>query len=168
MSGELDVDSFEKAINGLNENLGQVGLLFKANMPLIGSEATQETKENCIDKMSLRIEALLDNFRESYEYYHDFYEKIEYNVVNETMEKEEEYQVFFQHAKQTFPKYIEELGQSMDSMTGIPIKTKKFNDTMAELDAIIGNICHDFQRTIGIIDIYNLQKQQKGKNDHLI
>ena len=89
MSGELDVDSFEKAINGLNENLGQVGLLFKANMPLIGSEATQETKENCIDKMSLRIEALLDNFRECYEYYHDFYEKIEYNVVNETMEKEE-------------------------------------------------------------------------------
>ena len=84
------------------------------------------------------------------------------------MEKEEEYQVFFQHAKQTFPKYIEELGQSMDSMTGIPVKTKKFNDTMAELDAIIGNICHDFQRTIGIIDIYNLQKQQKGKNDHLI
>ena len=116
MSGELDVDSFEKAINGLNENLGQVGLLFKANMPLIGSEATQETKENCIDKMSLRIEALLDNFRECYEYYHDFYEKIEYNVVNETMEKEEEYQVFFQHAKQTFPKYIEELGQSRQAM----------------------------------------------------
>ena len=44
MSGELDVDSFEKAINGLNENLGQVGLLFKANMPLIGSEATQERR----------------------------------------------------------------------------------------------------------------------------
>ena len=43
MSGELDVDSFEKAINGLNENLGQVGLLFQANMPLIGSGATQET-----------------------------------------------------------------------------------------------------------------------------
>ena len=29
MDGKLDIDSFEKAINGLNQNLGQVGLLFR-------------------------------------------------------------------------------------------------------------------------------------------
>ncbi len=168
MSGELDVDSFEKAINGLNQNLNQVGLLFRANMPLIGSEATIETKENCLNRMSERIDELLDDFRQSYDHYNTFYNNLENDVINETMNNEDEYRVFFEHAKQTFPKYIKELGDSMDSMTGIPIKTEKFNDTMAELDAIIGNICHDFQKTLGLIDIYNLQKTQKGKNDHLI
>ena len=43
MDGKLDVDSFEKAINGLNQNLNNVGLLFRANMPLLATDATQET-----------------------------------------------------------------------------------------------------------------------------
>ena len=80
MDGRLDVDSFEKAINGLNQNLNNVGLLFRANMPLLATDATQETKENCVDKMSDRVAELLDSFRESYSYYNDFYEKLKENV----------------------------------------------------------------------------------------
>ena len=30
MDGRLDIDSFEKAITGLNKNLSDVGLLFRA------------------------------------------------------------------------------------------------------------------------------------------
>ena len=41
MDGRLDIDSFEKAINGLNKNLSDVGLLFRANMPLLATDATQ-------------------------------------------------------------------------------------------------------------------------------
>ena len=74
MDGRLDIDSFEKAITGLNKNLSDVGLLFRANMPLLATDATQETKENCVDKMSDRIAVLLDSFRERYSYYNDFYE----------------------------------------------------------------------------------------------
>ena len=61
MDGRLDIDSFEKAITGLNKNLSDVGLLFRANMPLLATDATQETKENCVDKMSDRIAELLEN-----------------------------------------------------------------------------------------------------------
>ena len=42
MDGRLDIDSFEKAITGLNKNLSDVGLLFRANMPLLATDATQE------------------------------------------------------------------------------------------------------------------------------
>ena len=48
MDGKLDIDSFEKAINDLNKNLSDVCLLFRANMPLLSTDATQETKENLI------------------------------------------------------------------------------------------------------------------------
>ena len=161
MDGRLDVDSFEKAINGLNKNLNDVGLLFRANLPLLSSEATQETKENCVDKMSARIEDLLDSFRESYSYYNDFYEKLKENVKNETMECPEEYEVFFNHANETFPKYIDELGQSIDSLCDIPVKTEKFDATMRELGAIIENFRFDFKRTLAVADIYNVQKEMK-------
>ena len=111
MDGRLDIDSFEKAITGLNKNLSDVGLLFRANMPLLATDATQETKENCVDKMSDRIAELLDSFRESYSYYNDFYEKMKENIRNDNIENPEEYDVFFNHANETFPKYIDEHSQ---------------------------------------------------------
>lgn len=163
MDGKLDIDSFEKAINGLNKNLNEVGLIFRANMPLLASEANQAAKENCVDKMSLRVENLLDSFRESYSYYNDFYEKLKDNVKNETIENPEEYDVFLAHAKQTFPKYIDELGQSIDSLCDIPVKTEKFNSTMRELGSIIENFRFDFKRTIAIADIYEIQKETKNE-----
>ena len=165
MDGKLDVDSFEKAINGLNKNLSDVGLLFRANMPLLATDATQETKENCVDKMSDRIADLLDSFRESYSYYNDFYEKLKENVKNETIEIPEEYEVFFNHANETFPKYIDELGQSIDSLCDIPVKTEKFNSTMRELGAIIENFRFDFKRTLAVADIYKIQKERRKKNE---
>lgn len=161
MDGRLDIDSFEKAINGLNKNLADVGLLFRANMPLLATDATQETKENCIDKMSDRIAELLDSFRESYGYYNDFYEKLKENVKNETVEVAEEYEVFFNHANETFPKYIDELGQSIDSLCDIPVKTEKFENTMRELGSIIENFRFDFKRTLAVADIYKVQKEMK-------
>lgn len=161
MDGRLDVDSFEKAINGLNQNLNNVGLLFRANMPLLATDATQETKENCVDKMSDRVAELLDSFRESYSYYNDFYEKLKENVKNETIEIPEEYDVFFNHANETFPKYIDELGQSIDSLCDIPVKTEKFDSTMRELGAIIENFRFDFKRTLAVADIYKIQKEMK-------
>ena len=159
MDGKLDIDSFEKAINGLNKNLADVGLLFRANMPLLATDATQETKENCVDKMSLRIDDLLDSFRESYSYYNTFYEKLKDNVKNETIENPEEYDVFFDHATETFPKYIDELGQSIDSLCDIPVKTEKFNSTMRELGSIIENFRFDFKRTLAVADVYKIQKK---------
>lgn len=165
MDGKLDINSFEKAINGLNQNLGQVGLLFRANMPLLGSEATKETKENCVDKMSDRVGELLDSFRESYEYYNNFYESLKENVKNETYENIEEYEVFFKHANETFPKYIDELGQSIDSLTGIPYRTEKFDQTMKELGAIIENFRFDFKRTLTVADVYNMQKEMKKEEN---
>lgn len=161
MDGRLDVDSFEKAINGLNQNLNNVGLLFRANMPLLATDATQETKENCVDKMSDRVAELLDSFRESYGYYNDFYEKLKENVKNETIEFPEEYDVFFNHATETFPKYIDELGQSIDSLCDIPVKTEKFNSTMRELGSIIENFRFDFKRTLAVADVYKIQKEMK-------
>lgn len=161
MDGKLDIDSFEKAINGLNKNLSDVGLLFRANMPLLATDATQETKENCIDKMSDRIMELLDSFRESYSYYNEFYEKLKDNVKNDTMENVEEYEVFFKHANETFPKYIDELGQSIDSLCDIPVKTEKFNKTMRELGSIIENFRFDFKRTLAVADIYKVQQEMK-------
>ena len=147
MDGRLDIDSFEKAINGLNKNLSDVGLLFRANMPLLATDATQETKENCVDKMSDRIAELLDSFRESYSYYNDFYEKMKENIRNDNIENPEEYDVFFNHANETFPKYIDELGQSIDS-----------------LGAIIENFRFDFKRTLAVSDVYEVQKQMKEEN----
>ena len=94
MDGRLDIDSFEKAITGLNKNLSDVGLLFRANMPLLATDATQETKENCVDKMSDRIAELLDSFRESYSYYNDFYEKIKENIRNDNIENPEDIRNF--------------------------------------------------------------------------
>ncbi|SFL40031.1 hypothetical protein SAMN02910297_00786 [Methanobrevibacter olleyae] len=161
MDGKLDIDSFEKAINGLNKNLNDVGLLFRANMPLLATDATQETKENCVDKMSDRISDLLDSFRESYSYYNGFYEKLKENVRNETIESPEEYEVFFSHANETFPKYIDELGQSIDSLCDIDVKTEKFNITMRELGSIIENFRFDFKRTLAIADLYQIQKESK-------
>ena len=161
MDGKLDIDSFEKAINGLNKNLYDVGLLFRANLPLLESEASQAAKENCVDKMSDRIIGYLDSFRESYAYYNDFYEKLKENVKNETIENPEEYDLFLEHASKTFPKYIDELGQSIDSLCDIPVKTEKFNSTMRELGAIIENFRFDFKRTLAVADIYKIQKEMK-------
>ena len=161
MDGKLDIDSFEKAINDLNKNLSDVGLLFRANMPLLATDATQETKENCVDKMSDRIAELLDSFRESYSYYNNFYEKLKENVKNETIENPEEYEVFFNHATETFPKYIAELGQSIDSLCNIPVKTEKFNSTMRELGSISENFRFDFKRTLAVADVYKIQKEMK-------
>ena len=161
MDGKLDIDSFEKAINDLNKNLSDVCLLFRANMPLLSTDATQETKENCVDKMSDRIAELLDSFRESYSYYNNFYEKLKENVKNETIENPEEYEVFFNHATETFPKYIDELGQSIDSLCNIPVKTEKFNSTMRELGSIIENFRFDFKRTLAVADVYTIQKEMK-------
>ena len=157
MDGRLDIDSFEKAINGLNKNLSDVGLLFRANMPLLATDATQETKENCVDKMSDRIAELLDSFR-------DFYEKIKENIRNDNIENPEEYDVFFNHANETFPKYIDELGQSIDSLCDIPVKTEKFEATMRELGSIIENFRFDFKRTLAVSDVYEVQKQMKAEN----
>ena len=165
MDGRLDVDSFEKAINGLNKNLSDVGLLFRANMPLLATDATQETKENCVDKMSDRIADLLDSFRESYSYYNDFYEKLKENVKNETIEIPEEYDVFFNHANETFPKYIDELGQSIDSLCDIPVKTEKFNSTMRELGAIIESCRVDFKRTLTVAESKQIEKDIKKENE---
>jgi len=159
MSGKLDIDSFEKAINGLNKDLGEVGLIFRANMQLIASEATQETKENCVNKMSNRIAEKLDSFREDYTNYNKFYTQLKDNVKNNTIENKEEYEVFFQHADKTFPKYIDELGQSIDSMSDIPVQTEKFKATMKELGSIIENIRFDFKRTLSVVDFYNIQKE---------
>ena len=164
MDGRLDIDSFEKAINGLNKNLSDVGLLFRANMPLLATDATQETKENCVDKMSDRIAELLDSFRESYSYYNDFYEKMKENIRNDNIENPEEYDVFFNHANETFPKYIDELGQSIDSLCDIPVKTEKFDATMRELGSIIENFRFDFKRTLAVSDVYEVQKQMKEEN----
>ena len=180
MDGRLDIDSFEKAINGLNKNLSDVGLLFRANMPLLATDATQETKENCVDKMSeknafsqsmaltlacnLDSAELLDSFRESYSYYNDFYEKIKENIRNDNIENPEEYDVFFNHANETFPKYIDELGQSIDSLCDIPVKTEKFESTMRELGSIIENFRFDFKRTLAVSDVYEVQKQMKAEN----
>ena len=147
MDGKLDIDSFEKAITGLNKNLSDVGLLFRANMPLLATDATQETKENCVDKMSDRIAELLDSFRENYSYYNDFYEKMKENIRNDNIENPEEYDVFFNHANETFPKYIDELGQSIDSLC-----------------EIIENFRFDFKRTLAVSDVYEVQKQMKEEN----
>ncbi len=164
MDGRLDIDSFEKAINGLNKNLADVGLLFRANMPLLTTDATQETKENCVDKMSDRIVELLDSFRESYGYYNAFYEKIKENIRNNNIENPEEYDVFFNHANETFPKYIDELGQSINSLYDIPVKNEKFESTMRKLGSIIENFRFDFKRTLAVSDVYEVQKQMKEEN----
>ena len=103
----------------------------------------------------------VDSFRESYSYYNDFYEKLKENVKNETIEIPEEYEVFFKHANETFPKYIDELGQSIDSLCDIPVKTEKFDNTMRELGAIIENFRFDFKRTLAVADIYRVQKEMK-------
>ena len=133
-------------------------------MPLLATDATQETKENCVDKMSDRIAELLDSFRESYSYYNDFYEKIKENIRNDNIENPEEYDVFFNHANETFPKYIDELGQSIDSLCDIPVKTEKFESTMRELGSIIENFRFDFKRTLAVSDVYEVQKQMKAEN----
>ena len=161
MDGKLDIESFEKAINGLNKNLSDVSLIFRANMPLLASEATLEAKENCVNKMSDRIVEQLDAFRESYTYYNNFYEKLKENVKNETIENPEEYDVFLDHASQTFPKYIDELGQSIDSLCDIPVKTEKFDKTMRELGSIIENFRFDFKRTLTVADVYKIQKESE-------
>ncbi|WP_297981671.1 hypothetical protein [uncultured Methanobrevibacter sp.] len=161
MDGKLDIDSFEKAINGLNKDLNEVAIIFRANAPLLASEASQAAKENCVDKMSDRIADKLDDFRESYSYYNNFYEKLKENVKNETIENPEEYEVFLSHASETFPKYIDELGQSIDSLCGIPVKTEKFEKTMRELGSIIENFRFDFKRTLTVADVYKIQKENK-------
>ena len=56
---------------------------------LLREEETQETKENCVDKMSDRVAELLDSFRESYGYYNDFYEKMKENIRNDNIENPE-------------------------------------------------------------------------------
>ena len=164
MDGKLDIDSFEKAINGLNRNLYDVGMLFRANMELLASEASQAAKENCVNKMSDRVEERLDSFRANYGHYNDFYEKLQDNIRNENIQNPEEYDLFFQHANQTFPKYIDELGQSIDSLCDIPVKTEKFDSTMRELGSIIENFRFDFKRTLAISDIYQVQKEMKEQD----
>ena len=164
MDGKLDIDSFEKAINGLNRNLYDVGMLFRANMELLASEASQASKENCVNKMSDRVEERLDSFRANYGHYNDLYEKLQDNIRNENIENPEEYDLFFQHANQTFPKYIDELGQSIDSLCDIPVKTEKFDSTMRELGSIIENFRFDFKRTLAISDIYQVQKEMKEQD----
>ena len=163
MDGKLDIDSFEKAINGLNKNLYDVGALFQANMPLLASEASQAAKENCVNKMADRVDERLDSFRENYGYYNDFYEKLKENVKNDTIENPEEYDVFLEHASNTFPKYIEELGQTIDSLSGIPVRTEKFDSTMRELGSIIENFRFDFKRTLTVADVYKVQKEMKNQ-----
>ena len=93
-----------------------------------------------------------------------FYEKIKENIRNDTIENQEEYDVFFNHANETFPKYIDELGQTIDSLCDIPVKTEKFNSTMRELGSIIENFRFDFKRTLAVSDVYEVQKQMKEEN----
>lgn len=162
---KLNVDLFEKAINGLNKNLSLAGGIYQANIRILGTDATEKTKENAVDKIAENIEKLLDNFRESYENYNQFYEELKLNVKNNTMEDEIDYKVFLEHANKVFPKYIDELGQSIDSMTNIPIKTEKFDKTMRELGSIIENIRFDFKRTLSIVDFYNIHKELENKKE---
>ena len=86
------------------------------------------------------------------------------NIRNDNIENPEEYDVFFNHANETFPKYIDELGQSIDSLCDIPVKTEKFDSTMRELGAIIENFRFDFKRTLAVSDVYEVQKQMKEEN----
>ena len=143
MDGKLDIDSFEKAINGLNRNLYDVGMLFRANMELLASEASQASKENCVNKMSDRVEERLDSFRANYGHYNDFYEKLQDNIRNENIENPEEYDLF---------------------LCDIPVKTEKFDSTMRELGSIIENFRFDFKRTLAISDIYQVQKEMKEQD----
>lgn len=161
MTGKLDVDLFEKSINGLNQNLATVGKIFHDNIHILGSEANNEIKEKSVDIMAENINKTLDNFRENYSNYNEFYIKLKENVKNNTLEEENEYKVFLEHATQIFPKYIDELGQSIDSMCDIPVKTEKFNTTMKELGSIIENIRFDFKRTLSVADFYDINYNKK-------
>ena len=161
---KLNVDLFEKSINGLNKNLSVAGGIFQANIRILGTEATQETKENAVNKIAENIEKLFDGFRENYQDYNQFYEELKENVKNNTMDDEIDYKVFLEHANEVFPKYIDELGQSIDSMTNIPVRTEKFDKTMREFGSIIENIRFDFKRTLSVVDYYNIQKEMENQN----
>ena len=80
------------------------------------------------------------------------------------MDDEIDYKVFLEHANEVFPKYIDELGQSIDSMTNIPVRTEKFDKTMREFGSIIENIRFDFKRTLSVVDYYNIQKEMENQN----
>lgn len=163
MSKELKIDLFENSINGLNHNLGAVGKIFHDNIGLLGADTTKEIKENGVNKMAINIDSYLDSFRKNYSDYNEFYTTMKENVKNNTMENEEEYKIFLEHAAQIFPKYIDELGQSIDSMSDIPVKTEKFNKVMKELGSIIENIRFDFKRTLSVADFYDITYNKKQK-----
>lgn len=164
---KLNVDLFEKSINGLNKNLSVAGGIFQANIRILGTEATEETKMNAVNKIANSIEKLLDGFRENYNDYNQFYEELKENVKNNTMDDEIDYKVFLEHANQVFPKYIDELGQSIDSMTDLPIRTERFDEVMREFGSIIENIRFDFKRTLSVVDFYNIQKEMENKEESI-
>lgn len=160
---QLNVDLFEKAINGLNKNLAAAAGIYQANIRILSTEATDATKKNSVDKIADSIEKLLDDFRQNYDDYNQFYEELKENVKNNTMDDEVDYKVFLEHANQVFPRYIDELGQSIDSMTNIPVRTEKFDKVMREFGSIIENIRFDFKRTLSVVDYYNIQKEMEDK-----
>ncbi|MCQ2976862.1 MAG: hypothetical protein MJ232_02500 [archaeon] len=162
---KLNVDLFEKSINGLNKNLSVLGGIFRVNITILATDATEETKKNAVNKIADSVEKLLDAFRENYADYNQFYEELKENVKNNTMDDEVDYKVFLEHADQVFPRYIDELGQSIDSMTNIEVRTEKFDNTMRELGSIIENIRFDFKRTLSVVDFYNIQKD-KNSNEN--
>ena len=154
MSKNFNYELFRKAIFGLNANLENVGGIFHKNIDFLASNLPIPRKEAGVNKMAIEITGNLKGFKNSLDDFEKLFNEIE-STIDQNEENTEEYAEFMCHVEETFPKYISELNQSMNSMNSIEIKTEPFDLAMKELNKLIIQIIGSFKKFLKLSEQYS-------------
>lgn len=162
MNGEFDLELYTIAMTRLNNGFAKVGDLIQENAAILNCENDVDEREEKLDKMAVTIKRTLPDFKTACKEFKDLYADIQSDLNAEEIMLDD-YEPFFKHVQETFPKSSKDLDQGIKGIEdAVSIATGQLDYAVADLVQIINQILVIFT-DIYSISCNSLEKINKGE-----
>ncbi len=162
MNGNLDLELYTIAMTRLNNGFAKVGNLIQDNASTLNAENNDENKKEKLDKMAVTVKRALPDFKTSLKEFKDLKEDIN-SDLNQSEINLDDYEPFFKHVQETFPKSCKDLEASINGIQkALQTTTESLSQIISDLLETINNILEIFN-DIYSISSNSLEKIQTGE-----
>lgn len=140
MTNDLDFDLYANAITRLNVGFSKTGKLIQNNARFLAHGMHKEDVEYAISR-------IIPDFEESYEDINKFYKEL-FKCLNDENTDIEEFKPFLEHAVESFPKYLEDLNQTVANVSELKINTDELLVNIGKIIKVFEYILILSQKTL--------------------
>lgn len=142
MNGQLNLELYTQAIYGLNDSFEKLGQIIHDNIYFIAADLDKNIKKEGEDELANKMKNTLKGFEANYNQLEKFYDELIDDLKEDI--NQNEFRPFLEHAKTTFPQYIQELNNSIISIKNLEIENENIDLVLDELETIINRIISIF------------------------